>query len=34
MRPMTPPVFSNANLGNLPSEVDEIIREIIDRSKI
>ena len=26
--------FSQANLGNLPAEVDEIIRGIIDRSKI
>ena len=26
--------FTQANLGNLPKEVDEIIRGIIDRSKI
>ena len=34
MRPIIlPQFFPNANLGNLPTEVDEIIRGIIDRSK-
>ncbi len=34
MRPVVlPQFFPNANLGNLPVEVDEIIRGIIDRSK-
>ena len=34
MRPIIlPQFFPNANLGNLPAEVDEIIRGIIDRSK-
>ena len=35
MRPVIlPQFFPQANLGNLPAEVDEIIRGIIDRSKI
>src|SRR3989339_1157687 len=35
MRPVIlPQFFPKANLGNLPAEVDEIIRGIIDRSKI
>lgn len=34
MRPIIlPQFFPNANLGNLPVEVDEIIRGIIDKSK-
>jgi len=34
MRPIVlPQFFPNANLGNLPSEVDEIIKRIINRSK-
>lgn len=34
MRPIIlPQFFPNANLGSLPSEVDEIIRGIIDKSK-
>lgn len=34
MRPIIlPQFFPNANLGNLPTEVDAIIRGIIDRSK-
>ena len=34
MRPVIlPQFFPQANLGNLPVEVDEIIRGIIDRSK-
>ena len=34
MRPIIlPQFFPNANLGNLPAEVDEIIRGIIDKSK-
>ena len=34
MRPIIlPQFFPNANLGNLPTELDEIIRGIIDRSK-
>jgi len=34
MRPIIlPQFFPNANLGNLPTEVDEIIRGIIDTSK-
>ena len=34
MRPIVlPQFFPNANLGNLPIEVDEIIRGIIDKSK-
>ncbi|MBI2021915.1 DUF302 domain-containing protein [Candidatus Daviesbacteria bacterium] len=34
MRPIVlPQFFPNANLGNLPAEVDEIIRGIIDKSK-
>src|SRR3989344_3466716 len=35
MRPVIlPQFFPNANLGNLPAEVDKIIRGIIDRSKL
>ncbi len=35
MRPVVlPQFFPKANLGNLPKEVDEIIRGIIDKSKI
>jgi uncharacterized protein (DUF302 family) len=35
MRPIIlPQFFPQANLGNLPAEVDEIIRGIIDRSKL
>ena len=34
MRPVVlPQLFPKADLGNLPAEVDEIIRGIIDRSK-
>ena len=34
MRPIIlPQFFPNADLGNLPLEVDEIIRRIIDKSK-
>ena len=34
MRPIIlPQFFPNADLGNLPFEVDEIIRRIIDKSK-
>ena len=34
MRPIIlPQFFPQANLGNLPAEIDEIIRGIIDRSK-
>lgn len=34
MRPIVlPQFFPKVNLGNLPTEVDEIIRGIIDRSK-
>ncbi|OGG03528.1 hypothetical protein A2W14_03000 [Candidatus Gottesmanbacteria bacterium RBG_16_37_8] len=34
MRPIIlPQFFPKANLGNLPAEVDAIIREVIDRSK-
>lgn len=34
MRPIIlPQFFPNANLGNLPTEVDEVIRGIIDKSK-
>ena len=34
MRPIIlPQFFPNANLGNLPEEIDEIIRGIIDKSK-
>jgi len=34
MRPtVLPQFFPNANLGNLPEEVDIVIRGIIDRSK-
>lgn len=34
MRPVIlPQFFPQANLGNLPAEVDEMIREIIDKSK-
>lgn len=34
MRPIVlPQFFPEANLGNLPTEVDAIIREIIDKSK-
>lgn len=34
MRPIIlPQFFPNANLGNLPTEVDTIIRGIIDKSK-
>lgn len=34
MRPIVlPQFFPKANLGNLPTEVDKVIREIIDRSK-
>ena len=34
MRPIIlPKFFPNANLGNLPAEVDAIIKGIIDRSK-
>lgn len=34
MRPVVlPQFFPQANLGNLPTEVDAIIREIIDHSK-
>src|SRR3989344_3407871 len=34
MRPtILPQFFPNADLGNLPEEVDEIIRGIIDKSK-
>ena len=34
MRPIIlPKFFPNANLGNLPTEVDKIIRGIIDKSK-
>ena len=34
MRPLVlPQFFPNANLGNLPEEIDEIIRGIIDKSK-
>ena len=34
MRPLVlPQFFPNANLGNLPEEVDKIIRGIIDKSK-
>jgi|SRR3989338_1873710 len=34
MRPIIlPQFFPNANLGNLPTEVDTIIRDIIDMSK-
>ena len=34
MRPVIlPQFFPNANLGDLPTEVDKIIRGIIDRSK-
>src|SRR3989339_1642475 len=34
MRPIVlPQFFPNANLGNLPSEVDESIKRIINRSK-
>ncbi|HAU99087.1 MAG: hypothetical protein UX85_C0009G0013 [Candidatus Beckwithbacteria bacterium GW2011_GWB1_47_15] len=35
MRPVIlPQFFPNANLGDLPTEVDKIIRGIIDRSKL
>lgn len=35
MRPIIlPQFFPQANLGNLPAEVDKIIRGIIDRSKL
>lgn len=34
MRPIVlPQFFPKANLGNLPTEVDKVIREIIDRSR-
>jgi len=34
MRPVVlPQFFPNANLGNLPVEVDKIIRDIIDKSR-